>query len=140
MRAIYKTISNQKPKTTVNSLTKTECAYIAGMIDGDGSILICKNRDYFTCKVGIYNSNEKLILWLKETMGAGNIYHKSPGIDKYSFKHTKDRWEFTISAKVDVMKILKQITPYLIIKKEKAEIILKIIPTMKRPTKYRKAI
>lgn len=138
MRKIYKTVSNQKPKTTVNKLSKLECAYLAGMIDADGSICKCKNRDSFVCKVRVHNSSEKLMIWLKKKIGAGNINHLPPAVDKQGFKHTKDRWDFDLSAKVDVIEILKQINPYLIIKKEKSKMILNLIPTMKRPNKYKK--
>lgn len=138
MRKIYKTISNQKPKTTVNKLSITERAYIAGMIDADGSICKSRNRNSFVCKVRVHNSDEKLMIWLKEKIGVGNIEHLPPAKDKQGYKHTKDRFNLDISSKVDVKELLKQIERYLVIKKEKAQNIIRFIPTMKRPKKYRK--
>lgn len=78
MRQIYKTVSNQKPETTVHKLTKIECSYIAGMIDGDGSICKSRNRNHFVLKVRIHNSSRSLMDWLKKTIGAGSISYLPP--------------------------------------------------------------
>lgn len=138
MRQIYKTVSNHKPKSTVNNLKETERAYIAGMIDGDGSICKCKNRTNFILKVRIHNSDKILMDWLKNTIGTGNIHYLPPSIESKGFKHTKTRWTFDISSKVDVLRLLEQIYPYLIIKKQKAGILINLIPTMRRPSKYKR--
>lgn len=138
MRQIYQTVSNQKTTTTVNTLTETECAYIAGMIDADGSICKCKNKEYFVLKVRIHNSDKELMDWLKNIIGGGNVHYLPPAIDKQGYKHTKIRWTYDVSAKVDVMRLLEQIEPYLIIKKKKAQEVMWRIPLMKRPSKYKK--
>lgn len=120
MRKIYKTTNNHKPKTTIRRLTPLQASYIAGMIDGDGSICLCKNRSNIIAKVRIHNSSKKLMLWLKRTIKCGNISSLPPSIEGKGYKHTLIRWTYDISAKVDVLSILNQIKPYLIIKKEKA--------------------
>ena len=140
MRVIYNTVSNHKPESTVNTLTQTECAYLAGMIDADGSISKSKNRRSFICKVRVHNSSEELMIWLKRVVGAGSVECRPPGVDKHGYKHTLNRWTFDISAKVDVTRLLEQIHPYLVIKKDKAKMVMDFIPTMKRPTTYNKRI
>lgn len=136
MRPTYNSVSNQKITTTVNILSAVNCAYIAGMIDADGSICKSKNRNHFILKVRVHNSDKNLIDWLKRTIGAGNIHYLPPSTDTKGYRHTLPRWTYDISAKVDVLRILEQIEPYLIIKQEKARQFIALIPSMKRPTKY----
>jgi hypothetical protein len=109
------------------------------MIDGDGSICKCKNRNAFVLKVRIHNSNKTLMEWLKKIIGTGNISYLPPAIERNGYKHTLPRWTYEVGAKVDILYLLEQIEPYLIIKKEKAQTIIRLIPSMKRPTKYKRA-
>jgi hypothetical protein len=137
MRQIYKTVSNQKDKTTVNILTIEQRAYLAGMIDADGSICKCKNREAYVCKVRVHNSSIILMNWLQKIIGAGNVSYLPPSTETKGYKHTLPRYTFNISAKVDVIEILNQIMPYLIIKKGKAEMIIHAVNNAKRPSKYK---
>ena len=54
--------------------------YLAGIIDGEGSIGIehlspCKNRkkSYYVCRLCVINTDEKLIIWIKDNFGGSVI-------------------------------------------------------------------
>lgn len=106
---------------TLSNETK---AYIAGFLDGDGSILaqIVKNKTYkygFTirCSVNFYQhkKNSWIILWLKKELKKGNIRIRNNII------------EYSIVDKNSIKRILYLLIPYLKIKKPLAKLIIKII-------------
>lgn len=106
-------------------MTKEQIAYIAGVVDSDGCIHINKSPQKlgrsidYTTEITIVNTNEKLITWINNLV-KGSIYnHKFKNV-----KH-KDTFRWRISRKV-ALKLLKQIEPYLVIKKEQALIAISL--------------
>jgi len=99
--------------------TEAQLAYLAGIIDGEGSfyIGITKNRK-FNCRIYVVNTNEDLIKWLKETFG-GLIYKRT----SIKNPHWKTRYEWVLD-KTAIDPVCQQIIPYLIIKKKHAEIMI----------------
>jgi hypothetical protein len=94
-------------------LTTADKAYIAGIIDGEGHI------DLRFKKVDVSNTNNDLIQWLIKKVG-GFIVVKP----NYNVKHKKS-WSWRLAA-VGSRGLLKEILPYLIIKKETAEKLLNL--------------
>jgi len=93
----------------IYNLTKTESAYIAGIIDGEG---------YIKCsliygKVDVSNTSIELLEWLKSKLG-GSICKKS--IPKPT-QHQAYTWQLS---KIRAKGLLKLVSPYLIVKKETA--------------------
>lgn len=103
-------------KSIVKELSITEASYIAGILDGEGHITItsCQRRgkQKLNCVVGVSNNSNELLNWIKEKTGCGNIYHRS------RFHNEGCVW--TVSGKYQIISLLKQLVPYLIIKKEQA--------------------
>lgn len=92
-------------------LTPTESAYLAGIIDGEGSIVFSDNRYHLS--VG---STDKLLLdWIYDKVG-GTVSLKTPGGYRRKPFYQWVRYEAYI-----VFQILSFIQPYLIIKKAKAQ-------------------
>lgn len=100
--------------------TDSQLAYLAGIIDGEGSfyIGICRNGRSFMCRIYVVNTNKELVNWLKETFG-GLIYSRK------SIKNPqwKIRYEWVVD-KPAIDPFCKLLLPFLIIKKKHAEIMI----------------
>ena len=58
------------------SLTTTEAAYLAGVIDGEGSIFLYKRGGGSAMRITVANTNRDLLEWCLLTTGVGNIVVK----------------------------------------------------------------
>jgi len=111
-------------------MNKITAAYLAGLIDGEGSLEIRKeirkgiggSNEYYRPRVRITLTTESLIKWLKESFG-GWICKRHPGNPKWA-----DSYEWVMMGS-SMKPILDKITPYLRIKKEHAEILKKFLKT-----------
>lgn len=108
--------------------TQTQLAYLAGILDGEGSIYIqSRNRNnsinYFP-RFQIVNTNKELLDWVKEIFG-GIVYEKPR-------KHLNPNWRMQyewFSTREQIDQILPLIIPFLIIKKKHAEVMLEFRKT-----------
>ena len=103
----------------------TILAYIAGFLDGDGSIFfqIVPRKDYrqkfqIRSSIAFYqkSNNLEILNWLKEIFGVGYIRNRKTGISDYTIVDSKE-----------VYKILKLLQPYVRLKKKQVELGIKII-------------
>ena len=114
--------------------TKEEIAYLAGIIDGEGSIYIQRritpkgHYSYFP-RFQIVNTNQKLMNWIHKKFG-GLIYKKSRKKQNIKWKDQIE-W-FTTRGLLDTL--LPLLLPFLIIKKEQAEIMIKFRSTFTNKT------
>ncbi|HLD37153.1 MAG TPA: LAGLIDADG family homing endonuclease [Candidatus Nanoarchaeia archaeon] len=106
-------------------MDSTILAYIAGFLDGDGSIFfqIVPRKDYrqkfqIRSSIAFYQKSNNVVIlnWLKEIFGAGYIRHRKEGISDYTIVDSKE-----------VKKILLLLQPYVKLKKKQLELGLKII-------------
>ena len=75
-------------------MTETEKAYIAGIIDGEGSIMlqrIHKNEHPSPC-VSITSTTLELLEWVKNTVGKGRIISKK----NYNIEKHKDCYSYVL--------------------------------------------
>jgi hypothetical protein len=106
----------------VGSCSKTDLAYIAGFLDGDGSLMMqIKTRSdngkfRFMLTVCMYQDtrHEKTLLWIRKKFGIGYISRRNDNIT-----------ELRINGYAQVEKILKSLNPYIKFKKIQARTILK---------------
>lgn len=121
-----------------------ELAWLAGIIDGEGTINIVKKPDrkrkdgtrrynYWTL-LQLSNTNEILIMKVIEIM-------KKLGTNPYIWEKAEtEKWkksyQLSLQRMTKVKKILDQIKPYLIAKKPQAEIVLNFINS--RLSKFQK--
>jgi hypothetical protein len=107
----------------------TIIAYIAGFLDGDGSIFsqIVPRKDYkqkfqIRSSIAFYqkSNNLEILNWLKEKFGVGYIRHRKTGISDY-----------TIVEQQKVEEILLLLNPYVILKKKQVELGLTILHKLK---------
>ncbi len=110
-------------------LTDLEWAYIAGFIDGDGSILvqIVKGDDYIykhriRVSVVFYQRKDKhwFMLWLKKKLKHGSLRIRKDGISEY-----------TITGSNAVEDLLLKLQPYIRVKQSQLKLVLKIIKSKK---------
>ena len=117
----------------MNILTETQKAYLAGLIDGEGYISLLlylrpygKGRVYqqFACKFSVSNTNLSLLQTIRSWVGEGTIrLNKRPKLATEKEKGWKASYLWVIYPSV-MRYLLPLILPYLIIKKEQAELVL----------------
>lgn len=99
----------------------TELSYLAGIVDGEGSIEIVKESSknlYYRIKIGIYNTNKDLLTFCT------SIAPTASNIKTYNYGPTrKDVHRVYWHGEVAVA-LLNQIYKYLVIKKKHADIAL----------------
>ena len=105
-------------------------AYIAGFLDGDGSIFfqIVKRPDYklkfqIRSSIAFYQDTTQvnILEWLKEVFESGYIRHRKTGMSDYTIVESKK-----------VKKILELLKPYVRLKKKQVELGIEILDKIKR--------
>ena len=100
----------------------TILAYIAGFLDGDGSIFfqIIREKEKFRIRssIAFYQKKEyaEILEWLKNYFGCGYIRHRKTGMSDY-----------TIVESNEVKKILELLKPYVKLKKKHVDLGLEIL-------------
>ena len=104
-------------------MKETDAAYIAGIIDGEGSILLTKlsRNTHRAPVVSVPSTTIELLDYLKETIGHGKITRKT----NYNKEKHKDCFTYILERN-QAIDLLKEVSPYLIIhsKKKRANLIL----------------
>ena len=108
----------------------TILAYIAGFLDGDGSVFfqIIPRKDYkrkfqIRSSIAFYqkSSNSEILDFLKNIFGVGYIRKRKTGISDYTIVDSKE-----------VKKILLLLKPYVILKKKQVELGLEIFDELEK--------
>ena len=105
-------------------MEKWEAAYLAGIIDGEGSISLTRmhsNENRRPC-ISVSSTDKELLLYIKEMIGNGTITNKK----NYKPNIHKDSYTLSIKKKSVVFFILKEVYPFLRVtqKKKRAHWIL----------------
>lgn len=112
-------------------MKRDQAAYLAGIIDGEGTFYIgqeVRHPKCFNSRILVVNTDIRLINWLKENCG-GLVYTRSNSKNP-SWK-LKYEW---ITQKSQILPICEYVLPYLICKKEQAEVMIEFRKTF---DKYR---
>ena len=105
----------------VRTLTDAEAAYIAGIIDGEGTISLVRHHsgEHRRPVVSVANTERGLLTYLHETIGAGRITSKCIAKD-----HHTPSFVFAIYSR-QALELLRQVAPYLRThKRARAELLL----------------
>lgn len=103
-------------------MKKTDLAYMAGIVDGEGSISLVLMKKTLTLVVQVTNTNEWLIQSIKMCFG-GAVRLAKPLQPEKNWKPTY-RWVVT---SMQALEFLKLVYPYLRLKKSQAEIAIKFL-------------
>ncbi len=115
---------------TVGRLSKVNLAYIAGFLDGDGSIMLQLHRrkagkEIFRVKTVICfyqdSRHHQDVKWIKDILGCGYIYIRNDHIS-----------ELRIEGFEKVFMTLKNLQPYLRFKRKQAQLMLELIPKLQQ--------
>lgn len=119
-------------------ISSTTKAYIAGFLDGDGCIMfqLIRRKDYiygFQIRASIVfyqkTINRHHLEWLKRILKYGYIRNRNDGMTEY-----------TIVGFEPVIKVLKFLRPYIIMKRKHVDTAVKIVETMKGKFSIRKML
>jgi hypothetical protein len=111
--------------------TVEELAYLAGIIDGEGTICIARGKDsrkvhkhyYYIPHMKVCNTDLELMKWIHETFG-GRMNNT---------RHETDKWHTLYYVRWNLKKaekVLTAIYPYLRVKKRQATVLLEMIGRM----------
>ena len=111
------------------NLTEEELAYIAGLVDGEGSFHLHKhkrNTGLITYDVSFYISNTKkeLIDWLNKKIEGSRIQETKKNKE---YLNRNICYLFHLTKQKNLLEFLPKIIPYLIIKRNQANIIFEFI-------------
>lgn len=111
-------------------MRNVDLAYIAGFLDGDGSVMVQVKRRSDTSKgwrlmftICFYQdiNHSEPLLWIKKIFGIGYVYYRNDRIA-----------ELRINGIKQVFKILKQLFPYLKFKKCQVKLIIEILSILNK--------
>ncbi len=113
----------QEKGNTVGSRSQVDLAYIAGFLDGDGSLMIqLKRRSESKIKtrrvmltICFYQDSrhEQPLHWIKEVLGIGYVSRRNDGMT-----------ELRINGHKQVLQILERLSPFLKFKRKQAEAVI----------------
>ena len=112
----------------IDQITETEAAYIAGLLDGEGTIRMTRNQSksgdrklrYRVCLTVAATTSPDLVAWLMSTLDV----QVCPANRKVPNPGHKMCWMVRMSEKPGE-ELLKRLLPYLVIKKRQAEMFLR---------------
>lgn len=93
----------------VRQLTPERAAYLAGLIDGEGTITLTRIQRHENRRlvVSISNNDASLLTFVRETVGAGKITTKRIYSPRHAPSFTYQLWSR------QALQLLRQISPYL---------------------------
>jgi len=112
----------------MSDMEPTIIAYVAGFLDGDGSIFfqIVRRKDYkrkfqIRTSIAFYQKSEnaEILDWLKEIFQCGYIRRRKTGISDYTIVDSRE-----------VLRILELLRPYVRVKKKQVELGIRILKKM----------
>jgi hypothetical protein len=110
-------------------------AYVAGFVDGEGCISAYvfndrfDSRPHFFTRIAVSNVNEDVLHYCREVLGSGKVRPVKRNMTKPSQANSKDTFALIICKRSEVKTALKIIRPYLIVKREVADLVLELIST-----------
>lgn len=116
-------------------LSREEKAYLAGIIDGEVSIMLTKfHKNQFPAPcITIASTSQELLQWIKNKTGFGSIRSKK----NYNPINHKNSFTYIVRYN-EAISLIKEIEPYLVIeqKKQRAKLILNEYKNITRNGRY----
>lgn len=105
----------------MNQLSIEDAAYIAGILDGEGSISLGRTKDgkRYTPSVTIVNGKVALMRYLVETTGLGHVIRR----DRQDLPNARISYQWQLRLD-EVIPFLSQVTPHLRLKQQQATLLM----------------
>lgn len=125
----YANITQYREKISLENVPETDWYYLAGIIDGEGSILIGRGTGYdrkrnkykrYLCQVRVGMTCKPLVDWLQQTFEGGVYFKKSQRIQ---WKH---QWNWVLGS-LRLQELLTRVAPKLKIKQKQAYLALEYL-------------
>lgn len=103
----------------LHSWTEAELAYFAGILDGEGSFVLHRHKDgyRFACQMQVGNTDVRLLEWIRARFGGSVNRERRP--------NTTHKPVYRWVSQADTMDaVITAVLPYLIVKKDQAELML----------------
>lgn len=102
---------------SVRTMTDADCAWFAGLFDGEGSIILTQRRRVSggSVKITITNTNHEILERVREVTGMG-VIRENPK----RAAHHLDQWTWEVASAAN-LEILRQVRPWLIVKADRAD-------------------
>ena len=122
--------SNNVKGNTVGSRSKKDLAYIAGFLDGDGSLMLqlktrrdTPTKRRFVCTICFYQDSrhDEVLLWIQSLFGIGYISRRNDGMT-----------ELRINGFRQVENILSDLMPFIRLKSPQTQAMLAAIKILSR--------
>ena len=108
----------------INNLKSWQASWLAGVIDGEGSIgLYNYGKEGRRVCIQLSNTSKEFVDKTREIIGCGSQVNRDKR--SYSHKGKKTMYLYSLKGSNRCYWVLKQIIPYLIIKKQKAQEIIR---------------
>lgn len=105
----------------VREFSEIEAAWLAAAIDGEGylrfSFFLKNGRQKWVGRLDVSNTNKEFCNRVKEIVGYGHV-------QMVDFRNYTPLARYTLASLASIGRVLEQIEPYLIIKREKAKIMI----------------
>ena len=103
------------------STTEIEKAYLAGLVDGEGSITLSRahRNEMPSPELTITNTCQSLVEWVKQITNCGLIISRSP-----RRPHHKPAFVWSVGKTDKCLNLLQEIRPYLRVKDRQADLLL----------------
>jgi len=107
-------------------VTDTQIAWLAGILDGEGSITMgYDKKKHYTPMIAVVNTNPEMIFEVCRILNElGCAFHAAARGDNRGSLGEKTCWQIQVHRLTSVEKILRRITPWLIAKKSRAQLML----------------
>ncbi len=93
--------------------------YLAGFFDGEGNINVLKQKGKYYFQLRFYNTEKEVLEKIIEFSGFGKIYSRNHNIERYN-----RIYELYIVKQEDIKKVLINLLPFVISKKNQAIFVL----------------
>jgi hypothetical protein len=116
-------------------LTDVEKGYLAGLIDGEGSIRVSRALGkWYAPFIQITNTNKSVMDWLQEIFGNKNIGRLY--VEKRRNPNYRPKFVYNVASVQGVKQILEQIVDILKIKRQQALLVLEFIKLKENKVEY----
>lgn len=117
----------RRPHIKARQLSEPEAAYLAGIVDGEGSIMLFMRRDVVAMRLAVANSKWALHEWVLARTACGGIFDQ-----RAATTVNAQSWIWHCDGE-QAESVLRQIRPYLVLKQSQADLAIETQERLRDP-------